>query len=275
MENMLHFALGYARRGFDVVPLIPNTKRPLQKFADRPPMTEQEIIEVWTKTPTANIALKTRDFFVIDIDVHGEKNGYQALKEWEHVRTIPRTSQVLTASGGKHLYFKKPVGFTMPQKVDFLDGVDIKFHVNNYVVAPPSVVNGAVYRWDMEKSLENLAFAMATDELVEAIKKTAGIEDKKNQYTGALSRFKSDAPKVSKVTQAVNECLKGLGGEGARNNTVASYTGKLISMGIEKEIVVLLVNVMNDKSPHPLSARELHTTIESMYNTDRRYSKKN
>ena len=29
MENMLHFALGYARRGFDVVPLIPNTKRPL------------------------------------------------------------------------------------------------------------------------------------------------------------------------------------------------------------------------------------------------------
>ena len=273
MENMLHFALGYARRGFDVVPLIPNTKRPMQKFADRPPMTESEIIEVWTKTPTANIALKTRDFWVLDIDVHGEKNGYQSLKEWEHVKKIPRTSQVLTASGGKHLYFKKPIGFTMPQKVDFLDGVDIKFHVNNYVVAPPSVVNGSVYTWDMEKSLANLEFAMATDELVEAIKKTAGIEDKKTQYTGALSRFKSDTPKVSKVTQAVNECLKGLGSEGARNNTVASYTGKLISMGIEKEIVVLLVNVMNDKSPQPLSAKELHTTIESMYNTDRRYSK--
>ena len=273
MGNMLHFALGYARRGFDVVPLIPNTKRPMQKFADRPPMTESEIIEVWTKTPNANIALKTRDFFIVDIDTHGEKNGYQSLKEWEHVRTIPRTSQVLTASGGKHLYFKKPVGFTMPQKIDFLDGVDIKFHVNNYVVAPPSVIDGAAYKWDFEKSLANLEFAMATDELVEAIKKTAGLEDKKTQYTGALSCFKRDVPKVSKVTQAVNECLKGLGSEGARNNTVASYTGKLISMGIEKEIVVLLVNVMNDKSPQPLSARELHTTIESMYNTDRRYSK--
>ena len=46
---------------------------------------------------------------------------------------------------------------------------------------------------------------------------------------------------------------------------------KFIKKG--KEIVVLLVNVMNDKSPQPLSARELHTTIESMYNTDRRYSK--
>ena len=77
MENMLHFALGYARRGFDVVPLIPNTKRPMQKFADRPPMTENEITEVWTKTPTANIALKTTDFIVIDNDVHSENNGYQ------------------------------------------------------------------------------------------------------------------------------------------------------------------------------------------------------
>ena len=273
MENMLHFALGYARRGFDVVPLIPNTKRPMQKFADRPPMKDAEIIEAWTKSPNANIALKTRDFFVVDLDLHGKKNGYQSLKEWEHVKTIPRTSQVITASGGKHLYFKKPVGFTMPQKVDFLDGVDIKFHVNNYVVAPPSVINGAAYKWDFDKSLENLAFAMATEEFTSAIKKTAGIEDEKAKYTGALSCFKRDVPKVSKVTQAVNECLKGLGSEGARNNTVASYTGKLISMGIEKEIVVLLVNVMNDKSPQPLSARELHTTIESMYNTDRRYSK--
>lgn len=273
MGNMLHFALGYARRGFDVVPLIPNTKRPMQKFADRPPMTEKEITEVWTKTPNANIALKTRDFWVLDIDVHGKKNGYQSLKEWEHVKTIPRTSQVLTASGGKHLYFKKPLGFTMPQKVDFLDGVDIKFHVNNYVVAPPSVINGAAYKWDFDKSLENLAFAMATEDFTNAIKKTAGIEDEKAKYTGALSCFKRDVPKVSKVTQAVNECLKGLGSEGARNNTVASYTGKLISMGIEKEIVIVLVNIMNDKSPKPLSARELHTTIESMYNTDRRYSK--
>lgn len=273
MKNMLHFALGYARRGFDVVPLIPNTKRPMQKFADRPPMTEAEIVEVWTKTPNANIALKTRDFFVVDIDVHGKKNGYQSLASWEHVRTIPRTSQVITASGGKHLYFKKPVGFTMPQKVDFLDGVDIKFHVNNYVVAPPSVIDGAAYKWDFDKSLENLAFAEATKDFTDAIKKTAGIEDDKTRYTGALSCFKRDVPKISKVTQAVNECLKGLGSEGARNNTVASYTGKLISMGIEKEIVVVLVNIMNDKSQQPLSSKELHNTIESMYNTDRRYSK--
>ena len=273
MENMLRFALGYARRGFDVVPLIPNTKRPMQKFADRPPMTEEEIIEVWAKTPNANIALKTIDFWVLDIDTHGETNGYQSLKNWKHVKKIPHTSQVISASGGKHLYFKKPVGFELPQKIAFLDGVDIKAHVNNYVVAPPSVIGDSFYKWDMKKSLNNLEFAMATEEFVKAIKETAGIEEKpQDQYKGALSKFKGDGPKVSKVTQAVNECLKGLGGEGARNNTVASYVGKLISMGIEKEIVVVLTNIMNDKSPKPLGIKELHNTIESMYNTDKRYS---
>ena len=275
MKDMLRFALGYARRGFDVVPLIPNTKRPMRKFADRPPMNEEEIIEVWTKTPNANIALKTTDFLVFDIDVHGKKNGYQSLKEWKYVRTIPRTSQVISASGGKHLYFKKPIGFELPQKIAFLDGVDIKAHVNNYVVAPPSVIGDSFYKWDMEKSLDNLKLATATDEFVQAIKETAGIEEKpQDQYKGALSKFKGDGPKVSKVTEAVNECLQGLGGEGTRNNKVASYTGKLISMGIEREIVELLVNVMNDKSPKPLTPRELNNTIQSMYATDSRYSKK-
>lgn len=273
MENMLRFALGYARRGFDIVPLIPNTKQPMQSFANKPPLTEEEIKEIWTKTPNANIAIKTVDFFVVDIDIHGKKNGYESLKNWKHLKEIPKTSQVVTASGGKHLYFKKRVGDTIPQKNAFLEGVDIKYNVNNYVVAPPSEINGKVYYWDMDKSLPNLQLAEATKELMEAIRETAGIESEdKLKYKGALSHFKADKPRLSKVTEAVNECLQGLGGEGARNNTVASYVGKLISMGIEKEIVIVLTNIMNDKSPKPLSAKELHNTIESMYNTDKRYN---
>lgn len=273
MEDMLRFALGYSRRGYDIVPLIPNTKQPMQAFANKPPLTEEEIKEIWTKTPNANIAIKTVDFFAIDIDVHGNKNGYESLKKWKYLKDIPRTSQVVTASGGKHLYFKKRVGDTIPQKIAFLEGVDIKYNVNNYVVAPPSEINGKIYYWDMDKSLPNLQLAEATKELMDAIRETAGIESEdKLKYKGALSQFKGNGPKVSKVTMAVNECLEGLGGEGTRNNKVASYTGKLISMGIEREIVELLVNVMNDKSPKPLNPRELSTTIQSMYATDSRYN---
>lgn len=275
MEDMLRFALGYSRRGYSVIPLIPNTKRPMQAFADKPPLTEEEIKEIWTKTPNANIAIKTVDFFVIDIDLHGESNGFESLKNWKYLKEIPKTSQVVTASGGKHLYFKKRVGDTIPQKIAFLEGVDIKYNVNNYVVAPPSEINGNVYYWDMDKSLPNLQLAEATKELMDAIRETAGIESEdKLKYKGALSHFKADKPRVSKVTEAVNECLQGLGGEGERNNKVASYTGKLISMGIEREIVELLVNLMNDKSPKPLANRELNNTIQSMYATDSRYNNK-
>lgn len=275
MKDMLRFALGYSRRGYSVIPLIPNTKRPMQAFADKPPLTEEEIKEIWTKTPNANIAIKTVDFFVIDIDLHGESNGFESLKNWKYLKEIPKTSQVVTASGGKHLYFKKRVGDTIPQRIAFLEGVDIKYNVNNYVVAPPSEINGKVYYWDMDKSLPNLQLAEATKELMEAIRETAGITSEPEfKYKGALSHFKVDKPRISKVTEAVNECLQGLGGEGARNNKVASYTGKLISMGIEREIVELLVNVMNDKSPKPLTPRELNNTIQSMYATDSRYNNK-
>lgn len=273
MKDMLRFALGYSRRGYDIVPLIPNTKQPMQAFANKPPLTEEEIKEIWTKTPNANIAIKTVDFFAVDIDVHGVKNGFESLKNWKYLKEIPKTSQVVTASGGKHLYFKKRLGDTIPQKIAFLDGVDIKYNVNNYVVAPPSEINGKVYYWDMDKSLPNLQLAEATKELMDAIRETAGIDSEdKLKYKGALSQFKSDKPRLSKVTEAINECLQGLGGEGERNNKVASYTGKLISMGIEKEIVIVLTNIMNDKSPKPLSAKELHNTIQSMYNTDKRYN---
>lgn len=275
MKDMLRFALGYSRRGYDIVPLIPNTKQPMQAFANKPPLTEEEIKEIWTKTPNANIAIKTVDFWALDIDIHGQKNGYESLKNWKYLKEIPKTSQVVTASGGKHLYFKKRVGDTIPQKIAFLDGVDIKYNVNNYVVAPPSEIDGKIYYWDMDKSLPNLQLAEATKELMEAIRETAGIDSEdKLKYKGALSHFKADKPRVSKVTEAVNECLQGLGGEGERNNKAASYTGKLISMGIEREIVELLLNVMNDKSPKPLNPRELSTTIQSMYATDSRYNNK-
>lgn len=272
MNDFKRFALGYEARGFSVIPLVPNSKQPLMAFADRE-FTREDIEEIWTKTPDANIGLRTRDFFVIDIDIHGNKNGFNTLKNWKHLKSIPLTSQVNTASGGKHLYLKKPVGFNLPQKVDFMEGVDIKSNPNNYIVAPPSVFKGNVYSWDMKKSPANLAFTEATQELINNIEEEAGIKDEYKQSRGALKMFKSDSPRVSKVTLAVNECLKGLGGEGARNNKVASYVGSLISCGIEREVVEILVDVMNNHSPKPLKPSELKNTIQSMYSTHKRYNK--
>ena len=60
--NLVNYALSYAGHGFSVIP-IGNNKRPLIKFADKTPLTGTEIRDLWNKYPTANIALKTDNFF--------------------------------------------------------------------------------------------------------------------------------------------------------------------------------------------------------------------
>ena len=81
--NLVNYALSYAEHGFSVIP-IGNNKRPLIKFANKPPLTNTEIREIWQKYPTANIALKTDKFFVIDVDRHGGEDGMKSIKTLNH-----------------------------------------------------------------------------------------------------------------------------------------------------------------------------------------------
>ena len=80
MQSLVNFAKQYAEHGFSVIPTI--EKRPLIKFADREPLTVDEITKFWRTHPYANIALKTDKFFVIDVDRHKDgDDGTKAIKE--------------------------------------------------------------------------------------------------------------------------------------------------------------------------------------------------
>lgn len=81
--NLVNYALNYAQHGFSVIPIGSN-KRPLIKFANKPPLEGDEITKIWDKYPAANIALKTDKFFVIDVDRHGEEDGMKSIKELHH-----------------------------------------------------------------------------------------------------------------------------------------------------------------------------------------------
>ena len=65
MKSLVNYAIQYAKKGFSVIPTI--GKKPLVKFADREPLTSAEIEKFWTSHPYANIALKTDQFFVVDV----------------------------------------------------------------------------------------------------------------------------------------------------------------------------------------------------------------
>ena len=88
MASMKDYALQYQKLGFAVIPINPKNKRPMIEFADKPKMTAEEIASFWDQHPNANIALKTTNFFVIDIDKHGQTSGVDSLKKWEHLKLI-------------------------------------------------------------------------------------------------------------------------------------------------------------------------------------------
>ena len=80
MENiMLETALRYAKLGLSIIP-VSRDKTPLIEFADREPLTEDELKEIWRQNPTANIAMKCDKFVVVDVDIHGDVNGYESIQ---------------------------------------------------------------------------------------------------------------------------------------------------------------------------------------------------
>ena len=66
MQNLENYALYYAAKGFSVLPV--KGKQPIIKFANKPPLTADDIKKIWNLNPTSDIALKTDKFFVIDVD---------------------------------------------------------------------------------------------------------------------------------------------------------------------------------------------------------------
>ena len=104
-QNYIDHALKYCKRGFSIVPLVPNGKKPLIKWKklQETPLSEDEIKEIWTKNPSAGIGAvcgKVSDLVVIDAD------GEEAFNFIRERGGIPICPQVNSGSGkGQHYYW--------------------------------------------------------------------------------------------------------------------------------------------------------------------------
>ena len=104
MQNLVQYAVRYARKGLSVIPMI--RKKPMITFADQPPLTVDEIQEFWRTHPYANIALRTDQFFVFDVDVHQDgANGIQSFKELNHPEWFKDTLVQQTPHRGYQYFF--------------------------------------------------------------------------------------------------------------------------------------------------------------------------
>ena len=145
----LQAALDYLSRGWSILPVA--GKKPIitwKGFQSCYPSPED--IESWYRdNPGANVGIITgrlSNLSIIDIDSDAGKKQVSVL--------IPegfRCPVVHTPKGGRHLYCSYSPG--MANNVRAIEGVDLRSE-GGFVVAPPSVMGGAGWKWDEKDGLD-------------------------------------------------------------------------------------------------------------------------
>lgn len=253
MENIVNYAVAYAKAGLSVLPM--HNKKPLIKFADCDPLTVEEIKKIWQKYPFANIAIRTDKFFVVDIDRHeGGSDGFKAFEE--NAELFKPTLEQKTAGGGKQLFYLKRDENEVRQNIGWKPGIDIKAHRNNYVVVAPSVnSSGNHYEWLNKKPM-----VQADKQLVRSINKgtasATGIDFA--PYSGIKT----------KTTVLFETIMNGFGDNGGRNNNLTHFIGGLLFRNVDPKVAYNLATIANDNTADPLPVRELDTTFKSVLNKE-------
>lgn len=146
MDSLKESAIRYAKKGFKVFPLAPQSKskQVLKSWKEEATQDLSKIEQWWTQNPYYNIGLVTGGgLFVIDVDIKNNKNGFQSLQQ--HGKELPTTVKVKTPSGGVHLYYRAEKQIS--NKVNLYDGIDIRGE-DGYVVAPPSMIGYQAYLFE-------------------------------------------------------------------------------------------------------------------------------
>ncbi len=179
-EGRLDLALAYASLGWQVIPITPGKKYPPMK--DWPSVATDDIEQIreWWDTGGAftdhGIGIVTgpaSGFWVLDVDVSGDKRGDLSLREMNHVNgKLPPTVTARTGSGGLHLLFEwdpeRPVTNGLATQLGA--GLDIR-GLGGQIVVAPSVhpITGDAYGWHEERHPWALAPSGAPDWLYELI----------------------------------------------------------------------------------------------------------
>jgi hypothetical protein len=240
-------ALALASFGLRVHPCAPGQKVPLLKdWPARATLDQAAARAWWQRWPTGNIAIATGgDARLLVIDVEPDACGEASLAALEHEHgATPATVEVVTPSGGRHLYLIVPEGRPMPGNTagKLGAGIDTRGQ-GGYVLAPPSVVSSRAYEWSVDC---NNQIAVAPSWLLDRLDRGGG----DGKATPA-------AEWLALVTNGV--------AEGARNHTIARLAGLLFRYLPDPEVAIELIACFNAvKCRPPLAAAELRRTLESI-----------
>lgn len=267
-NNKTIAALHYAKMGYYPIPMLnikeadgSITKRPAAKFKDAPRLTENDIIKIWEAHPNWNVALRTVDQLVIDVDVHTPGvDGYKQIEKLTRKEWWPKTLTATTPTGGKHYVFSKIPDLDVTQKINVFPGVDVKAHINNYFMVFPSTAgNGNMYIWDNWNEFKMVKPTEAPKELYEAL---GLIKDPAANKVSNGGNFSTSGQ--NKTSRMFETLVAGLGDEGERNTNLATLVGYLLKVGVDPSIALILAQQANNKTGVQLPQNEFEATFASI-----------
>lgn len=239
MANILDHALTYISYGWAVFPVngkIPATKNGF-KDATKDPATK-----LFTK-PSSGIAIATgaiSGIFVLDIDNKHGVMGSESLIELErNFGKLPNTVESLTPSGGRHLYFKYIDGIGC--RTGLRKGIDVRGD-GGYVVAPPSIIDGKSYEWELSSLPGECPIAEAPKWLIDLLIKPT-------------------------ETRGVNDIVT----QGYRNDHLMKVAVSLRKQGVSPDqLETVLQSINTAKCNPPLDPKEVRTIAQSVgrYDSD-------
>jgi hypothetical protein len=223
-------ALDYAAAGMPVLPLagkIPRNRGGLTNASS----DVLVVAEWWRRWPDANVGVVTggaSGYVVVDVDGPA---GARSLMELERRHGRIRTAQVLTGSGGRHLWFRCPKDQIRNSAGALGEGLDVRGD-GGYVVVPPSVhESGNLYRWTRE--LEHVA---------------------------ELPAWLLEGARRNGPTPAIEDVIP----EGRRDTTLTSLAGSMRRRGMSEAAMLAALRVENDRCRPPLPATDLERIARSV-----------
>lgn len=225
-------------------------KHPLnewKRFQDEP-MSLEQVEEVWTAQPRANIGLCTgarSGVVVLDIDPrHGGDIGLETL-EAEYSK-LPHTIESQTGGGGRHLIFKHP-GVPIKNKVNLAPGVDVRGD-GGIIVLPYSIhASGKHYEWELSSTPAQVKPA-----------------DMPAWLLKLLATPQAQAPGGTKEETDWAKVLLQGALDGERNNTATRLAGRLCRKGLSAPEVAAICIIWNQRNKPPLPDDEVLRTVESI-----------
>ena len=262
--NLKENAIAYFDAGMEVIPINPRNKTPMISWTKFPLNTKEKVINFWNQNPNAAIALRTKSFFVVDVDRgHSEGvDGLESLRRLGHPEWFSDTRAQQTGNGGLHYFFSKPKGVQLSQKIGILPGVDIKANDNNYVIVAPSVINGKPYHW-----INNNSMMIPCDELLKFISDDNNVRNlssekiKDNNHSCYNNSTSKNGTAFSRYAPLI---AHGLGEKGTRNNNLYSFISYMLGPAkVKASVAYDLAVYANSMTEQPLKDDELNKTFIS------------